>query len=45
MIKTVCLNSKKIADGKRLIDKRKNAEKRSFRRHPVYDAAYDYYGK
>jgi hypothetical protein len=37
--------SKKIADGKRLIDKRKISEKRSFRRHPVYDASHDYYGK
>ena len=35
----------KIADGKRLIDKRKISEKRSFRRHPVYDASHDYYGK
>jgi hypothetical protein len=40
-----CYFSKKIAEGRRLFEKRKNSENRSLRRHSVYDSKYDYYGK
>jgi len=37
------LFSKKIADGKRMVQKRKQSENKSQRRHPVYDSISDYY--
>ena len=36
---------KKIADGKRLLEKRKQSENKSQRRRAFYDATYDYYGR
>ncbi|CAF0788564.1 unnamed protein product [Brachionus calyciflorus] len=34
---------KKIADGRRLVDKRTRSEKKSNRKHPIYDSISDYY--
>ncbi len=35
--------SKKIAEGRRLLEKRKKKETRSFRKYPVFDAQNDGY--
>jgi hypothetical protein len=41
----IFFSSKKISEGRRLVDKRKKSEKKIARRHPIYDSANDYYGK